>query len=147
MLLAGGTLDGARILDAATVAAAFTNQIGELDFPPAIATGDSATTADFNAGPGHKWGLRPAAQHRAAARHAGGAAAAPWAGLMNTHFWVDRASGVTGAIYTQTLPFVEPRVFQVYVDFERALYASLARGLGAGAAASSACPRRRARRR
>ena len=34
-------------------------------------------------------------------------------------------TGVTGAIYTQTLPFVEPRVFQVYVDFEKALYASL----------------------
>ena len=51
-----------------------------------------------------------------------------WAGLMNTHFWVDRASGVTGAVYTQTLPFVEPRVFQVYVDFERALYASLDAG-------------------
>ena len=72
MILAGGTLDGARILDAATVAAAFTNQIGELDFPPAIATADPATTADFNAGPGYKWGLGPAAQHRAGARHARG---------------------------------------------------------------------------
>ena len=35
---------------------------------------------------------------------------------------------MTGAIYTQTLPFVEPRVFQVYVDFERALYASIDTG-------------------
>ena len=51
-----------------------------------------------------------------------------WAGLINTHFWVDRASGVTGAVYTQTLPFLEPRVFQVYVDFEQALYASIEAG-------------------
>ena len=51
-----------------------------------------------------------------------------WAGIFNTHFWVDRGSGVTAAIYTQTLPFVEPRVHQVYVDFERALYASLDNG-------------------
>ena len=32
---------------------------------------------------------------------------------------------MTGAIYSQTLPFVEPPVFEVYVDFEKALYASL----------------------
>lgn len=31
-----------------------------------------------------------------------------WAGLLNTHFWVDRTSGITGAIYTQFLPFVTP---------------------------------------
>ena len=127
MILAGGTLDGARILDAATVAAAFTNQIGELDFPPAIATAEPPTTADFNAGPGFKWGLGLLLNtEREPGMRAAGSGA--WAGLMNTHFWVDPASGVTGAIYTQTLPFVEPRVFQVYVDFEQALYASLGEG-------------------
>ena len=127
MLLAGGALDGARLLDAATVAAAFTNQIGELDFPPAIATADPDTTADFNAGPGFKWGLGLLlnSEQQPGMRAVGSGA---WAGLMNTHFWVDRASGVTGAIYTQALPFVEPRVFQVYVDFERALYTSLDEG-------------------
>jgi len=48
-----------------------------------------------------------------------------WAGLLNTHFWVDPTSGVTGAIYTQFLPFVTPEAYQVYVDFEKALYAAL----------------------
>jgi methyl acetate hydrolase len=48
-----------------------------------------------------------------------------WAGLFNTHFWVDRKTGVTGAIYSQTLPFVEPPVLAIYADFEKALYASL----------------------
>jgi len=127
MLLGGGALGEARILQEATVDAAFTNQIGELEFPPAIATADPASTADFNAGPGFKWGLglllNPEGQP--GMRAAGSGA---WAGLFNTHFWVDRASGVTGAIYAQTLPFVEPRVFQVYIDFERALYASLEAG-------------------
>ena len=37
----------------------------------------------------------------------------------------DPASGVTGAIYSQTLPFADPPAFQVYADFEQALYASL----------------------
>jgi CubicO group peptidase (beta-lactamase class C family) len=127
MLLGGGTLDGVKILDTATVDAAFTNQIGELDFPPAIPTADPDSSADFNAGPGYKFGLGLLlnTEDVPGARKAGSGA---WAGLFNTHFWVDRASGVTGAIYSQTLPFVEPPVFQMYADFERALYASLAGG-------------------
>jgi CubicO group peptidase (beta-lactamase class C family) len=127
MLLNGGTLDGVQILERATVDEAFTNQIGELDFPPAIPTGDPASSADFNAGPGYKFGLGLLlnTDDVPGARKAGSGA---WAGLFNTHFWVDRTSGVTGAIYSQTLPFVEPPVFQMYADFERALYASLEQG-------------------
>ena len=41
---------------AETVDAAFTNQIGDLDFPAAIPTSDPAATCDFSAGPGFKWG-------------------------------------------------------------------------------------------
>jgi methyl acetate hydrolase len=47
-----------------------------------------------------------------------------WAGVFNTHFWVDRASGVTGAIYTQFLPFIPEEAMAVYADFERAVYAT-----------------------
>ena len=113
-----------RGLSEATVREAFTNQIGDLDFPAAITTADPGSSADFNAGPGNKWGwgllLNP--EDVPGARRAGSGA---WAGLCNTHFWVDPASGITGAIYSQTLPFVAPEVLRVYVDFEKALYASL----------------------
>jgi methyl acetate hydrolase len=124
MLLGGGTLEGARILKPETVDAAFTNQIGEIDFPPEIKTADPGSTADFNGGPGLKWGLGRVlnSEQQPGMRAAGSGS---WAGIFNTHFWVDRKTGVTGAIYAQTLPFVEPAVFQVYVDFEKALYASL----------------------
>jgi CubicO group peptidase (beta-lactamase class C family) len=124
MLLNGGTLDGVQILKRETVDAAFTNQIGDLDFPPTITTADPGSSADFLAGPGYKFGLGLLLNTDDAPgmRTAGSGA---WAGLFNTHFWVDRTTGVTGAIYSQTLPFVEPSVFQVYADFERALYASL----------------------
>ena len=127
MLLGGGALGDVRILAEATVDDAFANHIGELDFPPAIATADPGSSADFNAGPGHKFGLGLLlnTEDQPGARAAGSGA---WAGIFNTHFWVDRASGVTGAIYSQTLPFVEPPVFQMYADFERALYASLEQG-------------------
>jgi CubicO group peptidase (beta-lactamase class C family) len=124
MLLGGGTLDGVKILEPATVEDMFTNHIGELDFPAEIRSADPGSTADFVAGPGFKWGLGLLlnSEQQPGMRAAGSGA---WAGIFNTHFWVDPASGVTGAIYSQTLPFVEPNVYQVYVDFERALYASI----------------------
>jgi len=125
MLLGGGALEGKRILERSTVEQVFTNQIGELEFPAAIPTADPGSSADFNAGPGMKWGLGlllTTAQQPDMRAPGSGA----WAGLFNTHFWVDPASGITGAIYTQSLPFAEPRVFALYPAFEQALYASLA---------------------
>jgi CubicO group peptidase (beta-lactamase class C family) len=123
MLLGGGTLGDVRILDRATVAAAFSNQIGALDFPAAITTAHPELSADLNLGPGLKWGLglllNPVQQPGMRAAGSGS-----WAGLFNTHFWVDPASAVTGAIYSQTLPFADPPALQMYADFEAALYAS-----------------------
>ena len=123
MLLGGGALGGTRILEEATVEAAFTNQIGDLDFPATIPSADPISTCDVSLGPGLKWGLglllntAPLPGMRAAGSGA-------WAGLFNTHFWVDRASGVTGAIYTQLLPFADLAAFMTYVRFEMAVYAS-----------------------
>jgi methyl acetate hydrolase len=109
MLLGGGTLDGTKILERATVEDAFTNHIGELDFPAEIRSADPGSTADFNAGPGFKWGLGLLlnTEQQPGMR---AVASGSWAGIFNTHFWVDPASGVTGAVYSQTLPFVEPSV-------------------------------------
>jgi methyl acetate hydrolase len=124
MLLGRGAFQGSRLLERATVEQAFSNQIGDMEFPAAIATADPSSSADFNAGPGMKWGLGLllTTEQQPDMRVPGSGA---WAGLFNTHFWVDPATGITGAVYTQTLPFVEPRVLAVYVAFEQALYASL----------------------
>jgi CubicO group peptidase (beta-lactamase class C family) len=124
MLLNSGTLDGVQILEHGTVDAAFSNQIGSLSFPEEITTADPGSSADFLAGPGYKFGLGLLlnAHDVPGMRRVGSGA---WAGLFNTHFWVDRRTGVTGAIYSQTLPFVEPPVFGIYAEFEQALYASL----------------------
>jgi CubicO group peptidase (beta-lactamase class C family) len=124
MLLRGGELDGERILAQETVDAAFTNQIGDLDFPAEIPTADPPITASFNAGPGWKWGygLLLNTMDIPGMRRAGSGA---WAGLFNTHFFVDRTTGICASIYTNSLPFVAEGPWKAYGDFERALYASL----------------------
>ena len=123
-LLRGGELDGTRILRPETVDAAFTNQIGDLDFPAELPTADPASSCTFRAGPGYKWGygLLLNTAGIPGMRRAGSGA---WAGLCNTQFWIDRTAGVCGSIYSNFLPFVTPEAVRLYNDFERALYASL----------------------
>jgi methyl acetate hydrolase len=123
-LLRGGELNGARILASDTVDAAFTNQIGDIDFPPEIRSYDKSASNDFNAGPGWKWGygLLLNTEDLPGMRRAGSGA---WAGLCNTHFWVDRTTGICASIYSNFLPFVTPEAFALYNDYERALYAAL----------------------
>jgi methyl acetate hydrolase len=123
-LLRGGELDGERILRQQTVDAAFRNQIGDLDFPAEIPTFDPASSNTLAMGPGFKWGygLVLNTQDLPGMRRAWSGA---WAGLCNTHFWVDRTTGICASIYSNFLPFITPEAFALYQDFERALYAAL----------------------
>ncbi len=123
-LLRGGELDGVRILQQSTVDAAFTNQIGDLDFPESIPTADPASSGPLNLGPGYKWGygLLLNTHDQPGMRRAGSGA---WAGLCNTHFWVDLSTGICASIYSNFLPFITPEALQLYQDFEKALYAAL----------------------
>lgn len=124
-LLRGGELDGARILTPESVAAAFSNQIGDLDVPAEIPTADPPISDTLRLGPGYKWGygLLLNSADVPGARRAGTGA---WAGLFNTHFFVDRATGICASIYSNTLPFAsEHDAWKLYGDFEAALYAAL----------------------
>lgn len=124
-LLGNGTSsDGVKILESHTVDAAFSNQIGDLDFPEALATADPQSSNTLALGRGFKWGygLLLNTHDIPGQRRAWSGA---WAGLLNTHFWVDRTTGVTAAIYSQFLPFVTDPALALYQNFEVALYASL----------------------
>jgi len=123
-LLRGGELDGTRILAAATVDEAFRNQIGDLDVPAAIPTADPVASGPLDLGPGYKWGygLLLNTADVPGRRRAGTGA---WAGLYNTHFWIDRASGICASLYSNSLPFIAPEPYRLYLDFETALYAAL----------------------
>ncbi len=124
-LLRGGELDGARILQPETVDAAFRNQIGAIDFPAEIPTADPPITDTLYAGPGWKWGygLMLNTDDIPGRRRAGTGA---WAGLFNTHFFIDRTTGICASIYTNSLPFISRAdAWKMYGDFEEALYAAL----------------------
>lgn len=121
MLLGGGSLDGVSILAPTTVAEMFRSQIGELTIPSVINTADPATSCDFRPGSGATWGwgllVNTTAEPGLRASGSGG-----WAGVFNTYFWVDPASQVTGAVYSQYAPFLDPGALRVYGEFERSIY-------------------------
>ena len=123
-LLHDGTFEGTTILRKETVDAAFCNQIGELDFPASMPTADPTASCDFVAGPGCKWGYGLLLNQEDIPGHRRAWSGA-WAGLANTHFCVDRTTGITAAIYSQFLPFAPPEALALYDAFEQAVYASI----------------------
>jgi CubicO group peptidase (beta-lactamase class C family) len=123
MLLGGGTFAGTTVLDRRSAREMFTNQIGDLGVPAELPTANPAWSSDFVIGTGRKWGWGLLVETEAQpGRRAAGSGS--WAGIFNTHFWVDPRTGITGALHTQCLPFVAPEVMRVYADVERAVYAS-----------------------
>lgn len=124
-LLHGGAFGGARILQPQTVAALGQNQIGAIELE-ALKTTAPDVTADmvFSPGANPKWGLatmintQPGPNGRSAGT-------LTWAGLFNTHFWIDPARRVIGVLMTQILPFGDPLATRLYGQFERAVYDTL----------------------
>ena len=54
-----------------------------------------------------------------------------WAGLFNCYYWIDRATGVAGAILTQVLPFYDARIVEWAAGFEQGVYAEVGAPLSA----------------
>lgn len=123
MFLNKGVLDGQRVLSERGVERMLANHIGELRIDP-MKTAVPAVTADFAPFPGtpktHSFGFMRVEEDVPGMRSAGSQA---WAGVLNTHYWMDPAKDVIGLIMTQTLPFVEPPFMKTYEAFERAVYA------------------------
>ena len=124
MMLAGGTLDGVRILAPETVAQMGRNH---LDAGVAVQTMVSSNPAqsldaDFFPEQTQLWGLGFLLNTvpTASGRSPGGMC---WAGLANLYFFIDPARGLAGMVSTQTLPFADPRILDVLWRFESALYA------------------------
>jgi len=124
MILNEGELDGVRVLKPETVRLMGQNHIGDIEVTGLPTTLPDTTFAfDFYPGQPLRWGLSFMINMDDApgARRAG---TLSWAGLRNTYFWIDPASGLGGALFTQMLPFADPKTLAVYDRFERTVYAA-----------------------
>ena len=121
-LLAGGALDGQRILRTDTVDMMARNQLGDLAFavPPTL---DPQLVAPNMTLPGglDAFGLG-FALNRQPLVSGRGANTMSWAGVYNTFFWIDRDRDVAAVLMTQMLPFGDPGATRLVDDFDRAVY-------------------------
>ena len=46
-----------------------------------------------------------------------------WGGLYNSYYWLDPANRIIGVMFTQVLPFADPRILSRFEEFERHVYA------------------------
>ncbi len=123
-LLRGGEMDGQRVLDSATVDLMAQNHTGALPINPMItASPRFSADCDFFPGEPKHWGLGFLINDRdiPGRRRAGSLG---WAGVHNTHYWIDRQSGFAGLLMTQLLPFCDPAFLKLYEDVERAFYSA-----------------------
>lgn len=123
MILARGELDGRRVLSGKTADLMLSNQIGGIRVP-AMTSGLPAISADVDVFSGipKTWtaGFMRVEEDVPGLRRAGSVG---WAGILNTHCWLDGAQGIAGVFMTQQLPFCEPRSLAAFAEFERAVYA------------------------
>ena len=125
MILRGGGVKGVQLLRPETVALMSQNHIGALEvgeFKSAI----PALSNDIELLPGIslKWGLSFLinAQQLPTGRSPGSLA---WAGLANTHFWIDRTRRVSGVFLSQVFPFYDHTTIDLLGKFETEVYRAL----------------------
>ncbi len=126
MFLNKGTLHNKKILSEGSIDLMTQNQIGELvveEQPGAIATISNA----FPFGAGRdKFGLgfqiTVSTKENRNLRSPGSYS---WAGIRNTHFWVDPEKEIAAVIMMQVLPFYDETCIKAYQDFEKLIYSNL----------------------
>lgn len=125
MLLGGGALNGARVLSEDATARLLSNQTGDIPIA-AFESVSRAASASFEMFPGvrksHSLAFLRVEENVEGRRRAGSNG---WAGLMNTHAWVDPAAGVCAVLMLQQIPFMDEAAAKTLEDFERAIYANL----------------------
>jgi methyl acetate hydrolase len=122
-MMAGGQLDGRRILSARSVAEMRKNQIGELMLRP-IASILPQFVVDGSTLPGalDKFGLGFGLNTTTTGTKRG-AYSMSWAGVYNTIFWIDIENQIGAVLLTQLRPGGDPAARKLLDDFDRAVYA------------------------
>jgi len=124
MILNNGQLDGERVLKPESVAALGVNQMGNCRVGLLKAAIPLTNDAEFFPGVQKSWSLAFQINQEPVftGRPAGGLM---WAGLANSYYWIDPATGVGGVYATQIFPFADVQSVPLYYAFETAVYDSL----------------------
>ena len=124
MLLNQGTLGTTRILSPASAKTMFENHMGQVLVQP-MESANQGLSKNFPLGAGKdRWGLgfQLAAEKQPNRRSPG---SGTWAGIFNTHFFIDPAREIGVVVMMQTLPFYDDASMKVYADVEEAVYKNL----------------------
>jgi methyl acetate hydrolase len=124
MLLNRGTLNGKRILSEKSAKTMLEGATGSVVVKEQQSA-NLALSRNFPVGAGKDtWGLgfQLAAEKQANRRSPG---SGTWAGIFNTHFFIDPSKEVGVVVMMQTLPFYDEASMKVYAGVEEAVYANL----------------------
>lgn len=123
MILNRGTLNDHQVLSPGAMDVMLADQTRGLPFRT-MRSAMPGRSADVELPPGttHSFAFVRTEQDQPGKRRAG---AQGWAGICNTHYWVDPAANIAAVLMTQSLPFMEPAFAETYDAFERAVYAGL----------------------
>jgi CubicO group peptidase (beta-lactamase class C family) len=126
MLLNGGRAGSTRLLDERTVRSMFQNHTGKVVVPLQRSTNQSLSK-DFPFGAGEdNWGLGfELAQPKTRKPSTRASGSGTWAGIFNTHFWIDPKNEVGVIVMMQTLPFYDDAAMQVLGGVEEIVYRNL----------------------
>ena len=124
MLLNDGKLGDTRILSERSVKTIFDNHMGKVVVQPQQSS-NLALSRNFPLGAGKdRWGLGfQLGADKAPNRRSPGSGT--WAGIFNTHFFIDPSKEIGVIVMMQTLPFYDEASMRVYADVEEAVYRNL----------------------
>lgn len=121
LVLGRGEREGVRLISEASWTEMTSNQLGDLTVVEQPGA-DPARSAPFPLGAGRdgfSLGFQVAQGDGPDGRADGSLS---WAGLQNTHFWIDPRNGIGVVLLFQVLPFYDPQIIAVLREFERTLY-------------------------
>jgi methyl acetate hydrolase len=124
MLLNDGRLGSTRILSEKSARTMLENHMGKVVVQPQESA-NQALSRNFPLGAGKdRWGLgfQLAAEKQSNRRTPG---SGTWAGIFNTHFFVDPGRDIGVVVMMQTLPFYDEASMKVYAGVEDAVYRNL----------------------
>lgn len=125
MLLNEGDLDGTRVLSADTVREVRQPHMGDLLVrrQPSVSP---QWSRPFPLGAGtDTWGLGFQLTGQPAEPYARSPGSLSWAGIFNTHFWVDPTRQIGAVLLMQTLPFYDEAAIRLLEGFETRVYRAL----------------------